>query len=389
MKIGVVSLYYKSHNLGGLLQSYAVVALLNEYGFEAEQICYDLSISNAQSRMYQRNRRKKLLLSSGFKIVYSKLKGKISRIMQKPSNISNELKKQLSVFQEFEEFIPHSTVVYNIDTISEANATYDAFVVGSDQVWNLGQLAHDAMYLGFADPSKKKITYAVSMGKASITSYEKPIFLSKISNFSEISVREQSLGKLISSISNIQWTSVLDPTLLLSYDQWKTIENLAVLPNDRYIFCYFLGDCKWQRKFVQNYADSNGLRIIDIPYVMGIKRKSDSFLKSDSRFDVGPREFIALIKNAECVFTDSFHAVAFSVNFQTSFYVFDRDGLSGIKSINSRITDFLDSLSLSNRRIVTDKCEISNEAIDWEQVDTILKRERIKSREWLKHQLLS
>lgn len=389
MKVGVISLYYKNHNLGGLLQSYAVVALLNEYGFEAEQICYDLSISNSQSRTYQRNRRKKLLLSSGYKMIYSKLKGKIRRIVQKPSSISNELKKQLIVFQEFEDFIPHSASVYNIDTISDVNAAYDAFIVGSDQVWNLGQLAHDAMYLGFANPSKKRITYAVSMGKASITSYEKPIFLSKISNFPEIAVRERSLGKLISSISNIKWTLVLDPTLLLSYDQWETIENKAVLPNDRYIFCYFLGDCKWQRKFVQNYADSNGLRIIDIPYVMGIKRKSDSFLKSDSRFDVGPREFIALIKNAECVFTDSFHAVAFSVNFQTSFYVFDRDGLSGIKSINSRITDFLDSLSLSNRRIVTDKCEISNEAIDWEQVVPILEKERIKSREWLKRQLLS
>ena len=59
MKVGVISLYYKNHNLGGLLQSYAVIALLNEYGLEAEQICYDLSISNSQSRTYQRNRRKK------------------------------------------------------------------------------------------------------------------------------------------------------------------------------------------------------------------------------------------------------------------------------------------------------------------------------------------
>lgn len=389
MKVGVMSLYYKNHNLGGLLQSYAVVALLNEYGFEAEQICYDLSISNAQSRTYQRNRRKKLLLSSGFKMVYSKLKGKIRRILQKPTNISNELKKQLSVFQEFEDFIPHSASVYNIDTISDVNAAYDAFIVGSDQVWNLGQLAHDAMYLGFADPSKKRITYAVSMGKASITDFEKPIFLSKISNFSEIAVRERSLGTLISSISNIKWISVLDPTLLLSYSKWKKIENLTVLPNNRYVFCYFLGDCKWQRKFVQNYADSKGMKIIDIPYVMGIKRKSDSFLKSDSRCDVGPREFIALVKNAECVFTDSFHAAAFSVNFQTDFYVFDRDGLSGSNSINSRIVDFLACLSLSNRRIVDANCKISNEAIDWEQVGTILEKERIKSREWLKRQLLS
>ena len=77
------------------------------------------------------------------------------------------------------------------------------------------------------------------------------------------------------------------------------------------------------------------------------------------------------------------------MNFQKSFYVFDRDGLSGSKSINSRITDFLDSLSLSNRRIIAAKYEISNEEIDWMQVGAILEKERIRSREWLKRQLLS
>lgn len=389
MKVGVVSLYYNNHNIGGLLQAYAVIALLNEFGIEAEQICYDLSVSNSQSKAYQNARRKQLLLSSGVQIILNKMKGVIRRFAKSTSVSPDILNEQKRVFEEFENSIPHSDSVYNINTINATNHFYDAFVVGSDQVWNLGLLAHDAMYLTFADCSKKRITYAVSMGKASITDYEKEIFLSKIKDFSEVAVREQSLGHLISSISNKKCISVLDPTLLLRYEQWKKIENTTIIPKEKYIFCYFLGDCKWQRIKVQQYAEQNNLSIIDIPYITGTVRKSDRYLKGSKRYDVGPREFIALVKNAQCVFTDSFHAIAFSVNFNTDFYVFDRDGLSGSKSINSRITDFLEFLSLTNRRIVSSNDIISNEIIDWVSVSQILDKKRTESKQWLQHQLLN
>lgn len=387
MKVGIISLYYSSRNLGGLLQSYAMVSFLSSNGFEAEQICYDLSVTNSESRHYQRLRRNALLLSSGYKILYSKYKSIVRRIVKRNDHLLNEhINKQNSVFSEFELLIPHSNVVYNIDTIKDAASLYDAFITGSDQVWNLGLLAHDAMYLTFVD--KKKIAYAVSMGKTSITEFEKKIFIAKIHDFSEIAVREKSLGTLINSLTDKKCVNVLDPTLLLTYDCWNKIENASIVPNEKYIFCYFLGDCKWQRVYVQKYADKHNLKIIDIPYIMGSVRKSDLVLKSEKHYDVGPREFIALIKNAVCVFTDSFHAVAFSVNFQTDFYVFDRDGLSGSKSINSRITDFLGMLSLSSRRVTTPHNSLNNDSIEWKKVNSILDEQRIKSQEWLIRQLM-
>ena len=165
------------------------------------------------------------------------------------------------------------------------------------------------------------------------------------------------------------------------------IENVAIIPRKDYVFCYFLGDCAWQRRMVQKYADKYGLMILDIPYILGTDRRSDHFLKSEKHYDIGPREFVSLVKKAKCVFTDSFHAVAFSVNFNTDFYVFDRDGLSGSKSINSRITDFLDLLKLSDRRITSPESEISDIKIDYESVKPILEKERLRSLEWLKDHL--
>lgn len=389
MKIGIISLYYKNHNIGGLLQSYATVNIINSFGYNAEQICYDLSVSNEVSRKYQLERRKKLIHASGRKIVLSKLKSIFTRFFTRKndSKFNSILQKQNTTFKEFENFIYHSKEVYTINDIDHANDIYDGFVVGSDQVWNPGLLAHDAMYLRFADNTKRKVTYAVSMGKASLINYESNIFTEKISDFQEIAVREKSLKKLIENNFDKKCTTVLDPTLLLNYSQWKKIENSSILPKEKYIFCYFLGDCDWQRTLVQKFADEYNYLIIDIPYIMGKKRKSDKILKSDKRYDVGPREFISLVKNAEYVFTDSFHAVAFSVNFKTNFYVFDRDGLSGSQSINSRITDFLDMLSLSDRRIISKNSKIKPIQIDYLKATSILETEIKKSKEWLQKQL--
>lgn len=389
IKIGILSLYFNNYNIGGLLQSYATVNIINSFGYCAEQICYDFSVSNEESIKYQLERRKRLLYTLGIKIALSKFESICSHLFKRKNDLKFNLilEKQNSIFKEFENFIPHSKEVYTINDIDYVNDIYDEFVVGSDQVWNPGLLAHDAMYLRFADSTKRKITYAVSMGKSSLISYESNIFAEKISNFKEIAVREKSLKNLIEHSFDKKCITVLDPTLLLDYSQWKKIENPSIVPGEKYVFCYFLGNCGWQRALVQKFADEYNYLIIDIPYIMGKRRKSDRILKGEKKYDVGPREFISLVKNAEYVFTDSFHAVAFSVNFKTNFYVFDRDGLSGNKSINSRITDFLDMLSLSNRRIISKKSKMKPIPIDYLKAISILEIEIKKSKEWLKKQL--
>ena len=383
MRIGIISLYYESKNIGGLLQSYAMVKICEEMVDEAEQISYDCKESNTIIDEYLSIRRKALLKKSSCKMILNKI---ASIINDKVNTVSDRkfcnVKKQDDIFSEFEKSIPHSNKIYYEYNLEELNEKYDIFLVGSDQVWNTGLFARNAFFLNFTQ--KKKIAYAVSMGK---TDVEERLFRERLKLFSEVGVREKSMIEAIERYGDVKCTVVLDPTLLLDYDDWRKIENKDLVPNHRYIFCYFLGDCVWQRKLVQKYAEKNDYTVIDLPYIMKRKRKSDAYLKGKHLVDVGPREFIALVKNAECVFTDSFHAMAFSLNFQTDFYVFDRDGLSGGESINSRIVDFLDTFSLSDRRITLCK-EFKEDKIDWNNVLSILEIHKNKSREWLKNQIV-
>lgn len=385
MKFGIITHYYKSKNLGGLLQAYAVVKILERMGIKSEQICYDNSIQNHYSKIvklsrivFSSNNNKKKILK---RIIKAKNRPKITNDLQ------SKLKLQDDLFREFETYIPHSETVYNINTIHKANVEYDGFVTGSDQVWHPALLAHDAYFLSFVDRGKNAIPLSVSMGVATLSSYESKLFSSQIKKLSNISVREESLKNIISNLSKTPCSVILDPTLMLSQNDWLNISNKSILPNEQYVFSYFLGNCAWQRETVQKYAEKRGVKIIDIPFIMRSIRESDSHFVSESHWDIGPREFIAMINNAMCVFTDSFHAVAFSVNFQKNFYVFDRDGFSGKESMNSRVIDFLDKINLSERRIESPIQELTSEEINYKNVIHLLNSYRNDFNNWIGSQL--
>ena len=177
---------------------------------------------------------------------------------------------------------------------------------------------------------------------------------------------------------------VLDPTFLLSPQQWLKIANPTPVPQKPYIFCYFLGGkTTWQRQKAQAYTDKYGYQVVHLPYIMRSIRPADRFLRSQGRYDVGPREFIALINGAQCVFTDSFHGLAFSINFGKNFYVFNRDDQSGPDSMNARITDTLATFGLTARHITDKNAVLDNKPLDFTHAHEVLAREKNFSINWL------
>lgn len=366
-KAGIVSLYYNNENLGGLLQAYAVVQILRQLGLDAEQLCYDTSILSERGKKIRQNRRKALARDVGpartVKMGATLLHRKWSTVRSR--SIKNQLREQSRVFDEFRESIPHSATVYNAETIQQANRAYATFICGSDQVWNPWLCAHEAYTLGFAETEKKCVALAVSMGKANLTEYEKQILTSQLWRFAEISVREKSFQKLLCGLTTAPVCTVLDPTLLLSAEQWLALANPAAMPKEKYVFCYFLGNAAWQRQAAQCFADVQGLKLIHIPYIQGTIRAADRPLQGEPRWNVGPREFIELISKAEYVFTDSFHAMVFSAIFQKKFYVFDRDGKSDGYSMSARISDFLSEYSLLPRYLHTQQDSPTPAPVDY------------------------
>lgn len=182
------------------------------------------------------------------------------------------------------------------------NEQYDYIVFGSDQIWN-SNFVDLKMYLLPTIPQNKKIAYAASVGKNNLTMYDKYLFEKYLNRFQSISVREKEAEVLLQPFTHNNVETVLDPTLLLSAEDWKKVEKAPKkLPKKEYIFVYMLGaQTKEYKEYISNIAEKYNLEIVDI-----YNKKSHYYVS-------GPAEFLYLIRNAKLVLTDSFHAIVFSI----------------------------------------------------------------------------
>ena len=385
-KIGILTHYCKSQNIGGLLQAYALPAWLNQHNFSAEQIAFDfLNSSDFHTRLVGLTTLSKTeLLCKLLTWPYRQLKRQFNPPAPAHKPAAEILQTQAQKMAEFEHFIPHSAHTYVNRTLPQVNAHYDIFISGSDQVFATYLLPMTAYYGEFAAAGKKCISYAASSDVKQFSPSAEAVFCKKLAHLAHISVREKSLQTYIERLTARKVALVLDPTFLITPQAWLEIARPIDLPQKPYVFCYFLGDqSAWQRQQAQAYADRYGYELIHLPYIMQTVRPADQFLKGQGRFDVGPREFVFLIQNAACVFTDSFHGMAFSINFGKNFYVFNRDDKSDSKSMNARITDTLSALGLSARHLTSPDDKTDNAPLDFSPAHAALARAKAHSANWL------
>ena len=323
-KVGIITHYYGSQNYGGLLQAYALCKKLNALGYDAEQIQYihkDVGEPNNAVRKWSTNR------------IANALKIRISRVKEK--DFFSNMKKRSKAIEEFRKNIPHSFQIYSKDTISQSNDLYDAFITGSDQVWNMDWY-DEAYFLKFVE-NKPKYSYAASVGTNELTTERKKLFKENLMDYTKISVREKDSVELLQPLTKVEVQYVLDPTLLLSKNEWDEI-CLGKRIQEKYLFCYFLGEGIVERQLAREYADAHELKIVTLPFLNGQKRKCDEKFGDVKLYDVSPGEFVSLIKYSDCVFTDSFHARVFSNIYEKNFFVFPR---SGADKMSNRITSLI------------------------------------------------
>ena len=200
-----------------------------------------------------------------------------------------------------------------------------------------------------------------------------------------VSCREMSGVKLIKELTTRDVPMVCDPTLLLTAKDWEDCLSNKVSYNEKYVFCYFIGNNPNQRQLVKEYARKEKLKIVALLHI-------DEYIASDegyadyTPYNVGPSEFLYLIKNAECVMTDSFHASVFSLQFHKEFYTFNRFENGKGNSTSSRIDSLLETVKLQNRKVINGaKLDmLSDKKIDYCQVDHLLMKFRETSLEYLK-----
>ena len=341
-KVGIITLYHANYNFGGLLQSYALPKALKEYfGIDAEQIDY---IPAAQKLKSQKDN-KKGLLQQLYQCVY-----KLGIFLFDKINKAN-LNCRKQAFDDFINKIPHSESAYNYDIIDKSLNSYDIFVCGGDQIWNEceGSKNIKVYTLQFVPPEYKKIAYAPSMAIMEASPDFKKIMSDGLNGLDAVSVREKQSLSVLKPLTDKDIEVVADPVLLLTKDEWKKFAG-ETDNKGKYILCYLLGDSTEHRKAVKKIAKRLGLPVWTFPHILlNVVRKCDLFFGDIHDFTSGPREFVGLIKNAQLVITDSFHACVFAMIFKTPFEVFERNKIGEKGNMNSRIYDFLEEYHLESQ----------------------------------------
>lgn len=309
-RIGLVPLLYDEYNYGGVLQFYALQQAIQKLELECDII-------------YYKNNEK---VSFHSLPLMDKLKHSIKDILIKPQK--NKDFAFYSQLTERNRKIDSFKDQHYVSTVSSKKVSYNdykAIICGSDQIWN-PKWARRRCFLEFVPDNITKVIYAASLGVEELSDKYKNIFKPLIDRIDYISVREYSAKDILDSfIKGKEIQVVADPTLLLSPEDWNKIVDDSDLPKEKYIFTYFLGDYSGNKEFIKHFAAKKELKIVNIPFASGERNDTENFGDIQLK-DICPGSFISLIKHADYIFTDSFHACVFSTLFKREFYVFERDG---------------------------------------------------------------
>lgn len=330
--VGIITLFHGSLNFGGVLQACALCKALDQLGIPNEQIRCIFTVEEEKRDLGQTL--KKLMNP---KIVWRRIKYELNGRRSEQQKSGRRV-----AFAKFNDaHVPSSGRVYTSANIRECLPEYSAFITGSDQVWNPDWYC-PTMFLDFVPSDRTKLSYAASLGKSSLTETQKEQFQNHLKDFTAVSVREVDAVDMVAPLSPVNVECVLDPTLLLSEEQWETISAKRLIEED-YLFYYFLGADAEEAALAESYAREKGLKIVGIPSAARDFSKQEIIHYDHVIWDASPAEFLSLIKHARCVFTDSFHATVFSSVFRKEHIVFPRAHNAGMTSRILRIASLFET----------------------------------------------
>jgi hypothetical protein len=352
--------WWQGANYGSVLQAYSLQKILESWGYESELIGF---AANALRRF-----------------VYD-----IEAYVRRPK--AHQVRTKFARFRR--ENLKSSPKYWTYNQLKhEASKRYSAAIAGSDQIWCCaGGHAKTLYYLSFID-ANKRIAYAPSIGYNYIPTDCADDFRKYVSEIPFVSVREEHGAALIREVVGREAKVVVDPSLLLTAEQWKAKIKMPseVTLGDNYILCYFLRDNPEYSIFARALSDLTGYRIAAIEPA---SCKEYISLRGIETVAADPFDFVRLIDDASYVLTDSFHGVAFSINLGKHFGVFKRFHDDDPISQNSRIYNILKKTGLVDRLVSANvvPSDLTRRSIDYDSVRSLLGREREQSLAYLKEAL--
>lgn len=333
--VGILT-FHASHNYGSMLQAYALQQTVLDMGYKCEIINF-------------RPERQKQMFRPDY--CTGNLIERLKRLIVQFPHIRETWRK----YELFEIFLQNNLLLSakeygTVEELEQEDLMYDYYISGSDQIWNADCFDFDiAYYLPFVH-SGKLVAYAPSMGPTPENSKNINVNITPfLERYDRISVREPGTAQFIQRKCNKEVPVVIDPTLLLPAGRWNSLIDPEPIIKGDYIFLYSPKFNSFENvyKLAEDISKHYRIKVIlsrNHKYLCDKRRWNKFHIKAD----IGPQEFLNLLKNARIVCCDSFHAVVFSIMLQVPFLAMD--GMN-----DSRISNLLEMVGLENRSFNVDK----------------------------------
>ncbi|MBP1573093.1 MAG: polysaccharide pyruvyl transferase family protein [Oscillospiraceae bacterium] len=314
MKIRIITIH-GIPNFGSVFQSYALCEYLRSQGYD------DVRIIDYNPKYYT---------SKSFRAT-------IGRIIN-----YGDYNRRTRKFREFiEKNLPLTEKSFTeFDELKQCDFSADVYIAGGDQLWNVYHPCGNDDAYKLTWTAGKKISYGTSLGQTGFTDKQIRELVSKISDFTAISVRESASVKMLRD-AGIESSHCVDPVYLIDSEKYHSF--LKPVNQPPYLLVYLITPSEILNNTIKLLSEKYGLKVI---LCSGFSKKCvcDEFLK-----DLGPDEILSYIYNAEIVLSSSFHATSFSLIFQKQFFTILPD-----MHTNERILDLLSHRGLMHR-IITDE----------------------------------
>lgn len=339
-RTGIIT-WHNYPGFGSVLQAYALFAFINGHGGNATIINY----------------------VPKFKPKLGKLRYLLSRLDPIiPHFLTVKLNYGFIYFEK--RHLKETREVHTTEELQKLNTQFDNFVCGSDQIW-APNVFEKNYFLAFAPNDKNKVSYAASIGLSDIPPDLRDKYKTLIGRLDYVSVRERQGADLLKRLFGIEAQVVLDPTLLLRPDDWRTLlpkRNKRV--ESGYVLCYFLGKTGWHRDYAASLARSRHKKLVCLSNLEQDIANPDFGIVRNA----GPQDFLAYVSSSDMVLTDSYHGILFSLIFGKQFLCFERFKQDDAINQNSRVYNILALLKLESRLVKAPGIPTTKQQIDYQQV---------------------
>lgn len=353
-KAGIVT-FHNALSYGAVLQSYALQQFLTKNGIKNEIVNYQCDYMNE-------NYKKPIRIIKG-----KRLKSFVGSLLQ----LKNK-KRSLALSEEFQKRFFVTSRPVRRSELDRIVDEYSVFISGSDQVWSPDCVGFDKTYfLDFAKPGQK-YSYAASFGTTKIPDDKQEDYRELLSGFSGYSVREESGAELVKTFTGENAQVNIDPTLLLTSDEWDKITTDVEIKKP-YIFLFNVLKPKRMIEYAVKLGQQKNMQV----YYLNDKHLPINGIKYLD--PVSADKFVSIIKNAEYVITNSFHGSAFSVLYHKKLIM----ELDTATKRNTRSEELLKQLRITDFEITDKSLPNPDAVVDWERVDRVLEEQREVSKKYI------